>query len=186
MVAVEREPEAPARIFDEARLTRSLGAVGVFILRYGLVFLLVLWGGFKFTAVEANGIQPLVAHSPYLGWLYGVFGLQGTAALFGVCEISAGLLIATRRWLPRVSGYASLAAAGIFLVTLSFLFTTPGALALTSPYNGFLLKDILLLGAAALTAAEALGAAGGAATGSAANPADPSAGERRALRCLLN
>jgi reactive chlorine resistance protein C len=141
------------------RLARSLGAIGLGILRYGLVFLLILWGAFKFTAVEANGIQPLVEHSPYLGWLYGVFGVRGTSALFGVFEMSAGVLIATRRWLPRVSGYASLAAAGLFVATLSFLFTTPGALALTSPVNGFLLKDIVLLGAALLTAAEALGAA---------------------------
>jgi hypothetical protein len=42
------------------------------------------------TAVEADGIQPLVAHSLALGWLDGVFGVQGTADLFDVFELSCG------------------------------------------------------------------------------------------------
>jgi uncharacterized membrane protein YkgB len=44
----------------------------------------------------------------------------------------------------------------MFLVTLSFLVTTPGALSPTSPFQQFLLKDVVLLGAALSTAAEAL------------------------------
>jgi reactive chlorine resistance protein C len=42
------------------------------------------------------------------------------------------------------------------VITLSFLFGTPGALSPFSPLSGFLLKDLLLLGAALFTAAEAL------------------------------
>lgn len=42
---------------------------------------------------------------------------------------------------------------------VELLFTTPGALSTSSPVTGFLLKDILLLGAALSTAAEALRAA---------------------------
>jgi uncharacterized membrane protein YkgB len=133
-------------------------AVGLSLLRYGLVFLLVTIGSFKFFAFEAEGIRPLVSNSPYLAWLYDVLGIRGTAALFGVSEVVVGVLIATRRWAPRLSGYASLAASGIFLVTLSFLLTTPGALAPTSPVNQFLLKDVVLLGASLFTAAEALAA----------------------------
>jgi uncharacterized membrane protein YkgB len=44
-------------------------------------------------------------------------------------------------------------------VTLSFLITTPGVLAPTHPMGGFLLEDVILLGAAPFTAAEALEAA---------------------------
>ena len=51
-------------------------------------------------------------------------------------------------------------AAGTFLVTLSFLVTTPGALSPTSPFGGFLMKDIMLLGAALFTAGEAWRATG--------------------------
>ena len=46
----------------------------------------------------------------------------------------------------------------MFTVTLSFLLTTPGALMPTNPFQQFLLKDIVLLGAALLTAAEAVSA----------------------------
>lgn len=139
-----------------ARTVERVRALGLSLLRYGLVFLLVTIGSFKFFAFEAEGIRPLVSNSPFLGWLYGLFDVRATAALFGVSEIIIGTLIAARRWTPRVSGYASLAASGMFLVTLSFLVTTPGALAPTSPVNQFLLKDVVLLGAALFTAAEAL------------------------------
>jgi uncharacterized membrane protein YkgB len=135
-----------------------MGAIGLRVLRYGLVLLLVMWGAAKFTALEAEAIKPLVQNSPFLGWLYSVFGLRGTSALFGIFEVTAGLLIATRRWFPRVSGYASLASAGMFIITLSFLVTTPDVFAPTSPWGGFLMKDIMLLGAALFTSAEALSA----------------------------
>ncbi len=135
-----------------------IGVVGLGLLRYGLVFLLVTIGAFKFFAFEAEGIRPLVSDNPFLAWLYDVLGVRTTAALFGVLEIGMGILIATRRWTPRLSGWASLAASSLFLVTLSFLFTTPGALLPTSPFNQFLLKDLVLLGAALFTAAEALSA----------------------------
>ncbi|MFN2566455.1 MAG: DUF417 family protein [Gemmatimonadaceae bacterium] len=143
---------------EDCRVER-LGLVGLWVLRYGLVLLLLMWGAAKFAAFEAEAIKPLVENSPFLGWLYGVFGVRGTSALFGVFEVVTGALIATRRWLPRLSGYASLAAAGMFVVTLSFLVTTPGVLEATNPFGGFLMKDIMLLGAALFTAAEALGAA---------------------------
>jgi uncharacterized membrane protein YkgB len=137
----------------------QLSTAGIRVLRYGLVFLLLLWGSFKFFDFEARAIQPLVEHSPFLAWLYPILGLHGTSALFGVFEVVAAALIAMRPWAPRMSGYASLAASGLFVITLSFLFSTPGALSPAHPANGFLLKDILLLGAALFTAAEALRAA---------------------------
>jgi reactive chlorine resistance protein C len=134
---------------------------GMGLLRYGLVFLLSLYGSFKFFSFEAEAIQPLVANSPFLGWLYPILGVQGTSSLFGVFEVTAAVLIATRPWLPRVSGYASLAASLTFVTTLSFLFTTPGVLDPMSPIFGFLVKDVFLLGAALVTSAEALGHAAG-------------------------
>lgn len=133
---------------------------GIAVLRYGLAFFLLLWGSFKFFAFEANGIRPLVENSPMLSWLYPAFGLRGTSALIGVLEIGAGLLIALRRWQPRASAYASLFAGLIFLTTLSFLFTTPGALSPASPFGGFLMKDLLFLGAALFLSAESFRGAG--------------------------
>ena len=135
---------------------RSLHTAGVRILRYGLVFLLLMWGGAKYTRFEAELIKPLVENSPFVGWLYPVFGLRGTSAIFGTFEVAAALLIASRKWFPRASGYASLATVPMFLTTLSFLVTTPGVFEPSSPWGGFLMKDLMLLGAAVFTAAEAL------------------------------
>jgi reactive chlorine resistance protein C len=145
-------------IFDQARTDRLAGA-GRFVLRYGLVALLVLWGVFKFFAFEAEAIAPLIEHSPLLGWLPRVFGLRGASSLIGVLELASALLICLRSWRPALSAVGSLIAVGTFVTTLSFLLTTPGVLAPSNPWHGFLLKDIILLGAALYTAAEALQAA---------------------------
>lgn len=145
-------------VFDANR-TRRLAAAGRGVLRYGLVALLLLWGGFKFLDFEAEGIRPLVEHSPLLSWLYPLLGVRGTAGLIGIVELSAAILIALRRWRPALSAVGSLLAAGTFLVTLSFLVSTPGVLAPTNPFGGFLMKDVMFLGAALYTAAEALEAA---------------------------
>jgi uncharacterized membrane protein YkgB len=159
MLATNTMESGPVlRVFDSHR-TQLLARSGRAVLRYGLVGLLLLWGGFKFTAFEAEGIRPLIEHSPLLHWLYPVFGVRGASALIGVVELTAGLLMCTLRWRPELSALGSLIAAGTFLITLSFLITTPGVLEPTNPFGGFLLKDILLLGAALCTAAEALDAA---------------------------
>jgi uncharacterized membrane protein YkgB len=136
-----------------------LEVAGRGVLRWGLVALLMMWGGFKFAAFEAEGIRPLVEHSPFLRWLYPLLGVRGTSDLIGGVEIAAALLIATRRWSPRLSAAGSLIAVATFMVTLSFLVTTPGVLAPDNPFGGFLMKDGILLGAALATAAEALDAA---------------------------
>jgi len=138
-----------------ARLAR----VGTGVLRYGVVFLLVVIGTSKYFAFEAEGIKPLVEHSPFLSWMITAFGVQGASNVIGTIEIGIGLAIASRPFAPTVSAVGSAAGAVTFLTTLSFLFTTPGALSPQNPANGFLMKDIVLLGACIATAAEALQAA---------------------------
>lgn len=138
-----------------------LGVAGLATLRYGLAFLLLAWGAAKFTVAEAEAIRPLVAHSPFLSWLYPLLGVRGASGLLGVFEVVSALLIVSRRWQPRLSAAGSVMASGMFVVTLSFLFTTPDVFAPSSPWGGFLMKDLILLGAALFTASEALRRAGG-------------------------
>ena len=142
----------------DGRVAR-LEQVGFGVLRYGIVFLLVVIGAAKFFAFEAEGIRPLVENSPFLSWLPRVLGVQGASDVIGTIEIVVGLAIATRPVAPRLSAVGSLAGAGTFLTTLSFLFSTPGALSLKHPAGAFLMKDVMLLGACLATAAEALHAA---------------------------
>jgi uncharacterized membrane protein YkgB len=131
-----------------------LSAAGAFVLRYSLVFFLVLFGAAKWTAAEAKGIEAMVSHSPFLFWLYPVFGIQGGSEVIGVVELAIALLIGVRRWAPRASAIGSTAAIGMFLVTLSFIVTTPNI----GEGATFLLKDLTLLGAALWTAGEAFDA----------------------------
>lgn len=139
-----------------ARNVERLLKAGRIVLRYSLVLFFVGFGLYKFTFEEAQGIQPLMAGSPFFSWLYPVFGLQGASNVVGIVEITAGVLIAQRRWAPLYSGIGSLMAATALVFTLSFMFTTPN---LTPDMQGFLIKDLTLLGAALWTAGEAFLAA---------------------------
>ncbi|MCA1582202.1 MAG: DUF417 family protein [Acidobacteria bacterium] len=142
---------------------RTLEHIGSGVLRYGLVVILLWIGALKFTAYEAEGIQPLVAHSPLMSWGYEVMSMRAFASLIGIFEITMGVLIATRRFAPTASAIGSLGAVVIFLTTLSFVLTTPGVWEPgygfpfpSSKPGQFLLKDLILLGAAVRTAGEAL------------------------------
>ena len=85
-------PGRPSAIASGARIFERVGGG---VLRYGLVFLLVAIGLLKFTQAEALAIQPWVAHSPFMGWLYEVMSVQMVSNLIGVIEISLlGALLA--------------------------------------------------------------------------------------------
>ena len=146
------------------RLTAVLRQTGAVTLRYGLVLLILWFGVFKFTPTEAHAIQPLVANSPFLYWLYAFTDVGGASRIIGLAEIAIALLIAARPFSARASAAGSFGAVVMFLTTLSFLVTTPGSwgvvdgVPVPTGAGGFLIKDLLLLGAALWTAAEALAA----------------------------
>jgi len=57
----------PSSSADKAfAIPTRLEITGTLILRYGLVMTLLFFGAQKWTAAEAEGIYPLVAHSPFL------------------------------------------------------------------------------------------------------------------------
>jgi reactive chlorine resistance protein C len=146
--------------FLDRRRGQQLQSLGAGILRYGLTFLLLLFGTFKFFQFEAEGIQPLLTHSPLLAWLPATLGVRGSSALIGAVEIIAGLGIASGPWFPRLGTVGGLIATFTFITTLSFLVTTPGVLAPGNEAGGFLLKDLILLGAAIHVAGSSWLAAG--------------------------
>jgi reactive chlorine resistance protein C len=132
---------------------RAIGAVGRAILRYGLVLFLTGSGLTKFTEFEALWIQPLLANSPFFGWMYSVTSVQGASNVIGIIEIVLGGLLAVRHWWPMLCAIGSLGAALTFLFTFSFVFTTPNV---STELGGFLMKDLILFGAALWSAGEAL------------------------------
>ena len=149
-------------------MRRRLAAVmdlqsgGASTLRLGLALNLLAIGRLKFEDYEVENIRPLVTSHPMFSRLVSKFGEQKLARLIGVTEIVIGSLIAAKPLAPRASALGSLAAAGTFVTTLSFLATTPEAWQERRPepklssVGQFLVKDIVLLGASLLTAAESL------------------------------
>jgi uncharacterized membrane protein YkgB len=137
-------------------------AVGSFVLRYGLVLVIGWIGLMKFTEYEAKGIEPLVAHSPLMSWMYGFLSVRAFSNSLGVVEVAIAILIGLRHWSAKASALGSGGAVLMFLSTLSFLFSTPGwepslgGFPALSAFPGqFLLKDVVLLGAAIWSFGEA-------------------------------
>ncbi len=135
---------------------------GAHVFRYGLALIFVWAGLLKFTAYEAKNIEPMVMNSPIWAWAYRSMGLQGLSNTIGVIEIAVGLLIAMRAFSPKASAIGSIGAVVTFLITLSFMLTTPGVWepgygfpALSGMPGQFLAKDLVLLGVSIWTAGEA-------------------------------
>lgn len=146
----------------DALLTR----VGGLLARYGLAVVIGWIGLLKFTSYEAQGIQPLVANSPFMSWIYDVMSVTTFSTLLGVIEVSAAVLLIVKPWWPRLSVVGSLIAVGLFVATISFLFTTPGigeesagGFPVLSMTGEFLIKDVALLGISVWALADALNTA---------------------------
>lgn len=162
----DRDPAMHRRASEDPdTMGAKLMRAGEFVLRYGLAAVFLWIGLLKFTAYEARNIEPFVANSPIWSWAYVSMGLRGVSNIIGVLEISIGALIATRAFWPKASAVGSLGAAITFIITLSFMLTTPGVweagygFPFPSALPGqFLAKDLVLLGVSIWTCGEALSA----------------------------
>jgi uncharacterized membrane protein YkgB len=98
-----------------------------------------------------------------MSWVYDVFSVTAFSSLLGVLELATAALIAVAPWWPRVSALGSAIAVGLFVATLSFVFTTPGVFEasaggfpMLSSTGQFLIKDVALIGIAVWTLVDAL------------------------------
>jgi reactive chlorine resistance protein C len=131
--------------------------------RYGLVLVLLWIGSMKFTTYEAEGISGFVSNSPFMFFAYQLFDKVQFSMILGGVELLTAVLIAARPFSARLSAIGSVLAIGMFMTTLTFLVTTPGVIeaslgfpALSAMPGQFLIKDVVLLGAALWTAGESL------------------------------
>ncbi len=153
-------PSATTPTLHTDRPSPILDGVAAALARYGLVVVIAWIGALKFTEFEAHGIEPLVSHSPLMSWVYAIVGVSTFSALLGVLEVATALLIAVKPWWPRLSMAGSLIAIGLFVATLSFLFTTPGVFEASAGFGvlsstgQFLIKDLALLGLSVWTLAD--------------------------------
>jgi len=128
----------------------------------GVVLPLLLIGGLKFTQVEVEGLKPLIGGTPWLAWMYPVFGEAGASALLGVIEIATAVLLVASPWLPRAGVVGGALSALTFLVTVSMMFALPvweerlGGFPALGPAGQFLIKDVALLGISLVVLGESL------------------------------
>jgi uncharacterized membrane protein YkgB len=134
-----------------------------YLLRYGLVLVIVWIGAMKATDYEAANIEPLIAHSPLLSWGYRIWTVRQFSVVIGAAELVIAALITLRALSPKACTIGSAGAALMFLTTLTFLLSTPGweptlggFPALSHGVGEFLIKDVVLLGASLWSLAESL------------------------------
>ena len=159
MTATERNVSA------NASLGSKLQTIAFHFLRYGLVLVIAWIAAMKATEYEAKGIQPLIAHSPFLSWGYSIWSVHHFTEIIGGTELIIASLIALRHWSAKACAVGSAGAVLMCLTTLSFILTTPGwepslggFPALSGDVGEFLIKDVVLLGAALWSLGEALDA----------------------------
>ncbi len=147
---------------ESVRSTLNLEQIGLGVTRWGLILCLLFIGLAKFTPEEAQGIQPLVAHSPLMAWMYSVWSVQKVSNVIGTIELVLAVLLVLGIWSTRASFFAGAGCAITFVLTVSFIFSTPGALVFTHGFPAlggtgqFLIKDVVLLGSSISIAGQAL------------------------------
>lgn len=113
------------------------------------IVVLVWIGYFKFTPTEAAAIKPYVSNSFLMNWMYKIGSVQAVSNFIGIFEITTGLLLIASFWNRQAGLIAGYLGSIIFLTTLSFLFTTPGAWKVIDGVpmtDAFVLKDLGYLG----------------------------------------
>jgi len=130
-------------------VTRKNYNIGYLVSLFGTVLILLWIGLLKFTPTEANGIKPLIENHPLSFWMYKVFSIQMVSNIVGTVEFIVAILLLLSLKLQQIKKYAGIGMCIIFVMTLSYLFTTPN---MWKEMDGipttdfFILKDIMLLG----------------------------------------
>lgn len=124
----------------------------VFIFKLSMIIIFFFFGYAKWFPYEAEGISIFIANSPFVSWLHTLFGIRGASFFLGTVELSISVLLLMGLWFP-FAGLAGAAGSTLtFIITTTFLFSTPGAVVpaaggfpALSSIEQFLLKDIVLL-----------------------------------------
>lgn len=124
-----------------------------FVTSIGMIVMLLWAGRFKMTALGAEGITPLVLHSPLISWHFRLFGPLIGSDIIGLTEITAALLYIVGYFRAQAGIVAGLITTLMFFITSSMLITTPGAIIsfhgmkYMSLLGLFLYKDVIAFGA---------------------------------------
>ncbi|ATA68964.1 hypothetical protein CGC48_10250 [Capnocytophaga cynodegmi] len=123
--------------------------VGYYVSLFGTALLLLWIGIFKFTTAEANAVKPLIENHFLTFWVYNLMSVQTVSNIVGAIEIMLALLLLFSPFFPKLGRYAAYGMIVTFLVTISYLFTTPNMwrkVEWMPVTDFFILKDVVLLG----------------------------------------
>lgn len=127
----------------------QVSGAGYYISLFGAALILLWIGIFKFTPTEAAAIKPLVENHFLTFFVYKIMSVQTVSNLIGAIEIIIALLLIFSAKFAVLKKYAGIGMIVTFLVTLSYLFTTPGIWKVVDGVpvtDFFILKDLMLLG----------------------------------------
>ncbi|MGE8513486.1 MAG: DUF417 family protein [Chryseobacterium culicis] len=127
----------------------QLTRIGYYTSLFGAALILLWIGIFKFTPTEAAAIKPLVENHFLTFFVYKIMSVQAVSNLIGTIEIIIALLLIFSAKFAVLKKYAGIGMMVTFLVTLSYLFTTPGMWKIVDGVpvtDFFILKDLMLLG----------------------------------------
>lgn len=157
--AEKQDPVSSADLPQKAKSTLTKVAAWIndrnipfLVCSIGMIVMLLWAGSFKMTAPGAEGIAPLVNHSPLISWHFKVFGTYMGSDIIGFTEITAALLFIVGYFKPKAGIIGGLITTVMFFTTSTMLLSTPGAII---AYHGmrymsfmglFLYKDVISLG----------------------------------------
>jgi len=122
------------------------------VISIGMIVMLLWAGSFKMTAPGADGITPLVLHSPLISWHFKLFGPYIGSDIIGLTEITAALLLITGYFKAKAGILGGLITTVMFFTTSTMVVTTPGAIIAwhgmryMSFMGLFLFKDVISFG----------------------------------------
>ncbi|MCZ8254899.1 MAG: DUF417 family protein [Polaromonas sp.] len=163
---MQTTPSNPVSRFEsqirQSAIPDMVMAAGKVVALLGVVLPLLLIGALKFTPYEIDALKPLISGTPWLSWLYPVFGFSGASYLLGVTELVTAALFLASPWSTRAAVLGGALGSLIFAVTVSTMFAMPiwltdqGGFPWLNPVGQFLIKDVALLGVSLLVLAEGL------------------------------
>ncbi len=135
-------------------ISKLLKTLGVFILRYGLGIVIIWLGFLKFKNSEAEYTHQLISGG-YMAWILKYITPYALNQIVAYLQILIGVFIMLKAVSKPLSFWGGVAAAIIFLFSISLLFTSNVVWQMgygfpeLSKIGQTILKDLVLFGAAA-------------------------------------
>jgi len=141
-------------------IAKTLKLIGQFLLRYGLAIVFIWLGILKLKNSEADYMREVLSNSSLFGWSLKYITAYAFSQIVAYLQMGIGLVIALKPVARKLSFVGSLVAVVVLLLSVTTLFSsgyvwqTGYGFPELSKLGQSILKDIVLLGAAAWCAGD--------------------------------